>query len=214
MAKRIGPQVTVHRSCLGCSYLKTDGYAYGSGEGIRFSCAHPTYGPPRLIGFGRDTPDWCLESEKDPGEVVMENLGYEKYLNPIGDTTWKPKLPVSEEPPKENTKTELSLGSIPTVTFLSDGDRSGTLVLDGKRSEWVSSESFPDPLFNVLEKLRNEIFPRYEFHPLTPGTLGSMNASAKDLLWRWVRQGLIYRDLQGKKWVAEPRLFEVGGASE
>lgn len=60
-AKRIGPRVTVHRSCDGCAHERATYYACQGDTGYHHDCAHPAHKEPRRIGYSSGTPGWCPE---------------------------------------------------------------------------------------------------------------------------------------------------------
>jgi hypothetical protein len=60
--KRVGPRVTVTKSCDGCAACQTESYAVQGDSGIDWYCAHEALPKRRSIGLFSTTPDWCPAS--------------------------------------------------------------------------------------------------------------------------------------------------------
>ena len=56
---RIGPKVTVEKSCYGCECEKVEHYAVQGDSGCHVSCTHPLVGSRRIGNDNWTTPDWC-----------------------------------------------------------------------------------------------------------------------------------------------------------
>lgn len=73
MKARIGPEITIRKSCSGCKYCVTEHYHVQGDSGFDKYCCHPTFEERRYIGLSWNTPDFCPEDkhtrEIDEGEI-------------------------------------------------------------------------------------------------------------------------------------------------
>lgn len=105
-AKRIGPRVTVHRSCDGCAHERATYYACQGDTGYHHDCAHPAHGDPRRIGYSSDTPGWCPEITRtldgwEGARAVMASLGYRMENDPALGVRWLPVSPPPHAHPRD-----------------------------------------------------------------------------------------------------------------
>lgn len=95
--KRVGPLVTVKRSCNGCVHERSDYYACQGDSGFHVSCAHPDAPEPRRIGNSSwDTPAWCPELPQ-PDPPRDEAHGIERAVS----VDFSPAIPRTSAPSRK-----------------------------------------------------------------------------------------------------------------
>ena len=70
METRIGPEITIRKSCSGCKYCLTEHYHVQGDTGFDKHCTHPTFDEHRDIGLSWNTPKWCPEDQSQIPEVT------------------------------------------------------------------------------------------------------------------------------------------------
>ncbi len=64
---RIGPRITILKSCSGCAYVVNERYATQGDSGHDVYCAFYNKDEPKYIGDTKwDTPNWCPVMNTDP----------------------------------------------------------------------------------------------------------------------------------------------------
>lgn len=65
-AAKLGPVVTIHKSCSACSAERSESYEVQSDSGQNVYCTHPSVGKKRIGDTCWITPDWCpVEAERE-----------------------------------------------------------------------------------------------------------------------------------------------------
>lgn len=83
--ERIGPSVTVKRSCMGCKYERSQSYRVQGDSGHDIFCDHPEAGGKTVGDTNWSTPDWCPAAppppslHREPMEADREAAGNAWY---------------------------------------------------------------------------------------------------------------------------------------
>ena len=86
-AERIGPTVTVKRSCSGCKYERSQSYRVQGDSGHDIYCDHPDSGGKVVGDTNWSTPEWCPALK--PAAVPMEELREQAAKIAEGSPIWK-----------------------------------------------------------------------------------------------------------------------------
>lgn len=120
MSERIGPSVTVSRSCCGCKYERSQSYRVQGDSGHDIYCDHPDVDGKQVGDTSWRTPDWC-PAIQPPHEAQREAATEAAFRAIAGDEADPHMSPETWE--HAEAVAQAILSTLPAAASVEAGER-------------------------------------------------------------------------------------------